>query len=223
MIEIFRGKTQFKLGISTPTQLHTWLSEHHHCLSLAMVGRSNVGKSSLINALFGKGMARTSNTPGRTREINVFEFFLNDKETPLEMQTPMYLYDLPGYGFAEVSREMSKNWNVLMEVFFTTLGPYSSLLNLQDARHPNQKADVAFQDFIKSYNHETFLIFNKVDKLKTQKERSALEKQKPKLFKDYKWVKQIHFVSAEKNTGVKPLEDALIQTLLLKNEVLKDN
>jgi GTP-binding protein len=221
MIEILKGQSKFMMGITSPVQLHDWLTKHHDSLGVAMVGRSNVGKSSLINALFGKGIARTSNTPGRTREINVFEFKIGEKGIPFEFQRPLYLYDLPGYGFAEVSKEMSKNWNTLMEIFFTTLGPYTALLNLQDARHPDQKSDQGFHDFIKGYNHDTTLVFNKIDKLKTQKERAALNKQKPELFKAYKWVKQIHFVSAEKSTGLRPLEEAIIQNLLLKNDVLK--
>jgi GTP-binding protein len=218
-----RGKTSFLMGISSPEQLHDWLESNPDALGLAFVGRSNVGKSSLINALFGNGIARTSNTPGRTREINIFKFELGERGVQHELEQPLYLFDLPGYGFAEVSKEISKNWNTLMDVFFAALSPYVSLVNLQDSRHPNQASDKEFHHFIKTYHYETFLVFNKIDKLKTQKERAALEKLKPTLFKEYKWVKQIYFVSAEKNNGVKPLEESLISNLLVKNEVIKLN
>lgn len=220
MLEIMRGRTTFQMGISSPEQLHDWLENNPAALGLAFVGRSNVGKSSLINSLFGKGIARTSNTPGRTREINIFKFELGERGITHDLAQPLYLFDLPGYGFAEVSKEISKNWNALMDVFFSALSPYVSLVNLQDSRHPNQASDKEFHHFIKTYHYETFLVFNKIDKLKTQKERAALEKLKPMLFKEYKWVKQIYFVSAEKGTGVQPLEESLISNLLIKNEVI---
>jgi GTP-binding protein len=221
VLEIMRGRTTFQMGISSPDQLQDWLDSNPEALGLAFVGRSNVGKSSLINSLFGKGIARTSNTPGRTREINIFKFELGERGIAQELEQPLFLFDLPGYGFAEVSKELSKNWNTLMDVFFSDISPYVSLVNLQDSRHPNQASDKEFHHFIKTYHYETFLVFNKIDKLKTQKERAALEKLKPALFKEYKWVKQIYFVSAEKGTGVKPLEESLISNLLVKNEVIK--
>ncbi len=109
-----------------------------------------------------------------------------------------------------------------MSVFFTRLSHYVGLINLQDARHPNQKSDLSFQEFIRNYGHETFLVFNKLDKLKTQKERAALEKLKPEIFKSLKWVKQIHFVSAESNQGLPALHDALINFLVLKNQTHRE-
>lgn len=105
------------MGISDIAQFETWLSEHRDIIGVSFVGRSNVGKSSMINALFGSKTARVSKTPGRTREINIFEFELNLNGKKSTLQ-PFYLIDLPGYGHAEVSKEMSKNWNELMGIFF---------------------------------------------------------------------------------------------------------
>tara|TARA_R110002072_G_scaffold534_4_gene3729 strand:- start:12018 stop:12683 length:666 start_codon:yes stop_codon:yes gene_type:complete len=209
-IGIRRGSAEFKYGISTVEQLTEWLQENQDIRGVSFVGRSNVGKSSTINSLFGKQTARVSKTPGRTREINIFEFELQG----IEHDKPFYLFDLPGYGFAEVSREMSNNWQVLMNSFFQHISQDVLMLNLQDARHPHQQSDQEFQSYLKNFDFETFLIFNKIDKLKKQKERAALDKLKPTIFKEYKWVKQIHFVSAEKKTKLEQLEQAIVNYLL---------
>ncbi len=210
MAKIKKGSPEFKMGISQPAQLEEWLDSHKDAIGLAFVGRSNVGKSSLINCLFGKKTARTSKTPGRTREVNIFEFKL---EGQTEDEKPFFLFDLPGYGHADVNRLMSERWEALMGLFFEKMPKSVLLLNLQDSRHPQQSADLDFQDFIIHFDHDSFLVFNKIDKLKTQKDRSILEKQKPGIFKATPFFKQIHFVSAEKSKGVPTLEDALTNYL----------
>jgi GTP-binding protein len=211
-LAIDRGKTTFRMGIDKTEQLEQWLIDNPMAIGVALVGRSNVGKSSLINTLFGKSTARVSKTPGRTRQINIFSFQLEKDEESL-----FYLFDLPGYGHAEVSKEMAKNWNKLMSSFFRYISPNVLLLNIQDARHPHQKVDQEFHDFLKNYDKETYLIFNKLDKLKNQKEKAQLEKLKPIIFKEYKWVNQIYFVSAEKKTGIEALEDSVINFMLRGN------
>ncbi len=212
---------QFKMGISDIVQFEKWLDEHKDVIGVGFVGRSNVGKSSMINALFGSKTARVSKTPGRTREINIFEFELNlnGKKSTLP---PFYLIDLPGYGHAEVSKEMSKNWNELMGAFFAEASESLLMLNLQDARHPDQDADRQFYDFIKGFARKTILVFNKIDKLKTQKERNVLEKLKPELSKSYKWIRQMYFASAESKKGIPQVEDALVIHLLEELELRKE-
>lgn len=220
-LEIAKGHTVFRYGFREPEQMREWIENNPDAIGISLVGRSNVGKSSIINSLFGRKTARVSNTPGRTREINIFTFHLNDQGKLIEDLPPFYLFDLPGYGFAEVPSHVKKNWEQLMGIFFDQISPNVLMLNLQDARHPQQKSDLDFQTFLKSYDLETFLVFNKMDKLKTQKERAALDKLKPKLFSELKWVKQIYFASAETSKGVPELESALIQNLLLKVERAK--
>ena len=132
----------------------------------------------------------------------------------------MYLFDLPGYGHAEVSRAIAKNWDQLMGTFFDQVCNEVVMMNIQDARHPNQKADVEFHKYLKDFNFDTFLVFNKMDKLKKQKERAALNKIKPQLFKEYKWVKQVFFASAETKNGLKEVESSMIQDILHKVELL---
>ena len=211
-MEILRGSATFRYGMSNPEQLVGWLEENQDIAGVSFVGRSNVGKSSMINSLFGKGVARTSNTPGRTREINIFSFKLTDGKE--EHPKDFWLFDLPGYGHAQVSKEMSRQWDVLMNDFFTHCSPALQMINIQDSRHPNQDADQRFKQYLKPFDFSTTLVFNKMDKLKKQKERAALNKIKPELFKAYKWVKDIHFVSAEKGDGLKALHDSIVTHLL---------
>lgn len=211
---------QFLMGISDVAQFEDWLSKNQDAIGVSFVGRSNVGKSSMINALFGGKTARVSKTPGRTREINIFEFELNFNGKKCDMPK-FFLIDLPGYGFAEVSKEMSKNWNELMGAFFAEVSESMLLLNLQDARHPDQDADRQFYDFIKRYTRKTVLVFNKIDKLKTQKERNVLEKLKPILSKDYKWIRQMYFGSAHSKIGIPQIEEAIITHFLEELEMRK--
>ena len=215
-VEIIRGSANFRFGMSNPEQLQSWLEENQGLTGFGFVGRSNVGKSSLINALYGKKVARTSNTPGRTREINIFEFEIGDGADRVDEK--FWLFDLPGYGYAQVNKEMSRKWEVLMGLFFTNLPENVNLINIQDARHPNQKADKEFHQYLKNFDTSTTLVFNKMDKLKKQKDKAALNKLKPQLFKEYKWVKDIHFVSAESGEGLQSLHDSMIAHLLQQHQ-----
>lgn len=211
-MSIIRGKTKFLMGIDKVEQLSDWLAAHPEATGVAFVGRSNVGKSSLINTIFGNSVARVSKTPGRTRQVNIFSFIWQTKED-LEPKE-FYLFDVPGYGHAEVSKEMGLNWQKLLDTFFNMISGKVLLMSMQDARHPLQEADRVFQDYIAQFPLETYLIFNKIDKLKTQKERAVLEKIKPDIYKANKWVKQIFFVSAEKTQGVDPLIGSMMTFLL---------
>jgi len=207
-MNILKGKTEFLMGIDSVEQLKTWLNEHPFINGIAFIGRSNVGKSSLINSLFGKNTARVSKTPGRTRQVNIFSFQIEDKE--MKTIENFYLFDVPGYGHAEVSKEMARNWQELLDNFFHLCSEKILLLNIQDSRHPLQESDLLFHEYIKAFKLETYLVFNKMDKLKTQSERSKLKNRMPDIYKKFKWVKQIHFTSAEKGDGIDGLELSVI-------------
>jgi GTP-binding protein len=211
-MSIIRGQTKFLMGIDKVDQLATWLAEHPTAQGVAFVGRSNVGKSSLINSIFGNSVARVSKTPGRTRQVNIFSFIWQENKDAEPKE--FYLFDVPGYGHAEVSKEMGLNWQKLLDTFFNAISGKVLLMSMQDARHPIQDADLQFQDYIQHFNLETYLVFNKIDKLKTQKERAALQKLQPKIYQANKWVKQIYYVSAEKSQGVTPLIEGMMSFLL---------
>ena len=118
-----------------------------------LLGRSNVGKSSFINALANnKKIAKTSNTPGKTRLINFFNF--SDKFT---------VADLPGYGYAKVSKEAQAKWQKYLEEYLLNRTQIASLIQFIDARHEIQKNDFQMREWIKAYNLPIFTIVTKVD------------------------------------------------------------
>ncbi len=213
-LKLSKGNTQFAYGFSSPEQLMTWFQENPKAIGVAFVGRSNVGKSSLINTLFGRKTARTSKTPGRTREINIFNIALEENGRPIETEKELFLFDLPGYGHAEISKEMARNWDELMQIFFGQASTNIHLINVQDARHPLQTADTHFLKILKKWDGHISIAFNKLDKLKTQKDRAKLKSQMPKILEEVTMAQQIFTVSAEKKTGVPQLESGIVNHFL---------
>lgn len=118
-----------------------------------LLGRSNVGKSSFINALCNnKKIAKTSNTPGKTRLINFFNF--SDKFT---------IADLPGYGYAKVSKEAQARWQKYLEEYLLNRKQIKSLIQFVDARHEIQKNDFQMREWVENYNLPIFTVVTKVD------------------------------------------------------------
>ena len=121
---------------------------------IAVCGKSNVGKSSLINALANKkGLARTSVTPGRTRLINYFDF------------GEFILADLPGYGFAKVSDSEKKKWASLMEDYFASDKALNHVIMLVDIRHDPTRDDLAMINYLHSYALPFTVVATKADKI----------------------------------------------------------
>ncbi|HPJ01851.1 MAG TPA: ribosome biogenesis GTP-binding protein YihA/YsxC [Candidatus Limiplasma sp.] len=122
---------------------------------LAVVGRSNVGKSSLINTLCrSKKLCKTSATPGKTRLINVF--LINDS---------FHLVDLPGYGFAKVNRQEKKRWGDMMETYFRESTLLKHVLQLVDIRHEPTDDDASMAAFYRSMGIPFTVIATKADKI----------------------------------------------------------
>jgi GTP-binding protein len=122
---------------------------------VAFAGRSNVGKSSLINALLRRSKAaRVSNTPGRTREINFFK--VNDQ---------FVLVDLPGYGYARISKERKAEWKPMIESYLKGSRNLRGIVQLLDVRHDPTKDDLQMLDFLATVGVPTMVVMTKTDKL----------------------------------------------------------
>ena len=127
---------------------------------IAFLGRSNVGKSSVINALLGAKMARTSNTPGRTRSINFFEVRRAGQPKP-----EMLFADLPGYGYAKVSREISQDWARFVDPYLHQRSVLALCFALVDSNVPPQESDRQLVEFLRAAQRPYVIIATKCDRL----------------------------------------------------------
>ena len=136
---------------------------------VAFLGRSNVGKSSVINSLVEAKLARTSSTPGRTRSINFFEVRWPGKPRP-----ELIFADLPGYGYAKISREISAEWPKFIEPYLEHRESLQLAICLIDANVPPQPSDSQLIDFLRSIGRQFLVVATKSDKLSGNKLRPAL-------------------------------------------------
>lgn len=128
---------------------------------IALTGRSNVGKSSLINTLIGKkGLARTSNTPGRTQTLNYYKITPDEK-----VGKPFYLVDMPGYGYAAVNKASRDRWKGLVDQYLKTRQTLCGIMQLIDLRHPPQPLDYTMSEWLHSNGHQFLLVGTKADKV----------------------------------------------------------
>jgi GTP-binding protein len=122
---------------------------------VAFAGRSNVGKSSLINRLLERrNLARTSSRPGKTRSINFFS-----------VETRLYLADLPGYGYAAVSQKVRQNWRGLVEAYLTKRSNLRSVVVIIDIRRELERGDLDLLNWLKAFQIHTIIVITKVDKI----------------------------------------------------------
>ncbi len=164
---------------------------------IAFVGRSNVGKSSLINMLLARrNLAKTSSTPGKTKLINFFS--VDDK---------FILVDLPGYGYAKVSKQMKKNWEKLINTYLTHRENLLEIILLVDLRHPPTDADIKMYNFIISSNFNGIVVGTKADKLS----KTELEKNKKIIVEKLNMVNKDFLIptSSETRYGKYDVWDAL--------------
>lgn len=184
-------KTEFTAAYGTSKQLPPSKEAE-----IVFSGRSNVGKSSLINKLFNrKNLARVSSVPGKTITVN---FFKGDG---------VYFVDLPGYGYAKREQSEKKRWADLMEGYFQSQRNIALVIQLIDMRHPPTADDMIMLNFLKECGIPFVIALTKCDKLnktETEKRREALNEE----LSDYADITRIEF-SAVKGTGVEAVKAAI--------------
>jgi len=163
----------------------------------AFIGRSNVGKSSLINMLCNrKGLAKTSGKPGKTQLIN--HFIINDN---------WYLVDLPGYGYAQVSKDKKAEWAEFIKQYIIERKNLMCLMVLVDSRIPMQKIDQEFMNWLGDNGIPFVIVFTKIDKLTKTKFKDNIESYKAEMSTYWEELPTCFYTSAEKKEGRKELLD----------------
>ena len=182
-------KAEFKAAYGTFGQL-----PDSDLPEIAFAGRSNVGKSSLLNRLFGrKSLARVSSVPGKTITINFYQV------------EDVNFVDLPGYGYAKVARSEKERWAEMMEGYFNSDRNIKLVVQLVDMRHPPTKDDIMMMEFLQSSGYEFIVVMTKADKLKKKKEyNERLENSK----KEMSFVPEDRIIpfSSETGTGLDVLK-----------------
>ena len=185
------------------------LSAHHpdqmpdadpDCPEIAFAGRSNVGKSSLINALIGrKGLARTSNTPGKTRALNSYLLRVRRGESEGNLR----LVDLPGYGYAKVSKAERRQWAPLVEGYLIERPSLWGVVLIVDGRRPPMDSDIQMADWLGQHGVHFLATLTKSDKLK--------QSERPKVLRDSEGLlrsigaRHVLQISATRGTGIHEL------------------
>jgi len=173
---------------------------------VAFVGKSNVGKSTLINAMVGrKALARTSSQPGKTRTINFYD-----------VEGVMYIVDVPGYGYAKAPKTEIEKWGKMIEEYLQKREELKSIVMLIDIRHEPGANDKIMYEWLKHYGYDIIIAATKSDKIK----RSQIQKNLSVIRKTLQLEKDdvlIPFSGTEKN-GVNELWEAIENVLDLKKE-----
>ncbi len=182
----------------------------------AFIGRSNVGKSSLINMITNhKSLAKTSGTPGKTQLINHFEI-----ESSASAKTPKekwYLVDLPGYGYAKLSQSTRRRWEQMIENYLRKRENLLSVFVLIDSRHPPQKIDLEFVNSLDKWQIPFAIAFTKSDKEKPGVVKRNVEAFFEEMKKTWQFLPQYFVTSAEKKIG----REEVLNFIQQSNDALK--
>ena len=166
---------------------------------VVLSGKSNVGKSSLINAIAdNRKLARVSANPGKTREVVYFE-----------ADGKILFADLPGYGYAKASKEVKERFNKLCDDYFTSGRKISLVLHLVDIRHEPSKGDISMIEFLNSSGLPYFLVFTKCDKLSKMQVNKRIDEMGK--FLDFHDDAYVFAISADKKVGIRELCDAITE------------
>ncbi len=167
----------------------------------AFIGRSNVGKSSLINMLVQRnGLAKTSSTPGKTITIN--HFVVNDN---------WYLVDLPGYGYARRSKKTREEWRMMLNSYISRRRNLVTTFVLIDSRIEPQNSDLGFMEWLGENNIPFAIVFTKTDKLNKSELEANLDAYKKRLLEDWEELPPIFITSSEKKVGREEILDYIDQ------------
>ncbi len=192
--KLFQGECEFLKGVVNIEGLPV-----DDRVEVAFAGRSNVGKSSLINALLDrKSLARTSNTPGRTREINFFT--LGEK---------LYVVDMPGYGYAKASRSLVEGWNRLIHKYLRGRATLSRVFLLVDSRHGIKNNDREIMEMLDEAAVSYQIVLTKLDKLKKAEQESIVPKVQKELARHPAAYPEVIGTSSVRNTGIEELHLAI--------------
>ncbi|MFY0311895.1 ribosome biogenesis GTP-binding protein YihA/YsxC [Leisingera sp. D0M16] len=192
--KLFAGQTEFLKGVVAMNGL-----PGADRMEVCFAGRSNVGKSSLINALTGtKGIARASNTPGRTQEIN---FFTQGPE--------LYLVDLPGYGYANAPLAVVEKWQRLLKQYLSGRQNLRRAFVLIDSRHGVKKVDEDIMKLLDSSAVTFQCVMTKADKVKEKDRAKVLEQVRGALAKHPAAYPEIVLTSSEKGDGIATLRSII--------------
>ena len=168
---------------------------------IAFAGRSNVGKSSLLNLLTGrKNLARVSGAPGKTRTINFYR--INDR---------FRIVDLPGYGYAKVSKSVTEDWGQMMERYLGTREGLRCVIQLVDIRHAPTRQDLQMYEYLRHYGLDGIVVATKADKVSRNEQAKNLAGIRKELKLGPEDI--LLPVSALKRTGTEPLLDVIEKVL----------
>jgi GTP-binding protein len=194
-----RYRTQFLLPVTDPAQF-----PNSGAPEIAFLGRSNVGKSSLLNALVGEKAAKVSSTPGRTRAINFFA--LHEGAGEKKKQRPTLIFaDLPGYGYAKISKSISAEWPKFIEPYLAEREALALGVCLVDTNIPPQPSDKQLIDFFKQTGRPYLVVGTKSDRLGN----NALAKSLAALKRHHE-IDEVLPVSANTESGTKALWPRLL-------------
>lgn len=176
---------------------------------IVMSGKSNVGKSSLINALSdNKKLARVSQSPGKTRAVVYFN-----------VDRKFLIADLPGYGYAKVSKELKGQFSKLADDYFTSGRKFDLVLHLIDIRHSPSKEDIGMLEYMNANNVPYFVVFTKCDKFSRQQMRNRINE----LSKEFNFEEgaNVYAISSMNKIGIKELQEG-IEEYLFPTDAITD-
>ncbi len=178
---------------------------------VAFLGRSNVGKSSLLNALLGSKQAHVSSTPGRTRAINFFAVSERADQPPR-----LFFADLPGYGYAKISRSISAEWPSFIDPYLRERSTLALCLCLIDTNIPAQESDVVLLEFLRDAGRRFLLIGTKADRLSGNGRVKAMSALRKGLELGSPEEEPLLFCSAKTGAGLKELWSTIFANAVLE-------